>query len=159
MAFLGAGAPPTIEVPASTTALPLPMASLAGASAIGCAKLSCIACSPTTAISVEAPESTSMAEGPDASLACELVGAEEGLTLGVAGAMAGDASRCSMSLMVLEAPNVLEVFFKLVVAFFLKRAKCISIGTRHMNRQCFRKRSLHKWGCFGKGDPGNLYFL
>src|SRR3954468_11109881 len=89
MAFLGAGAPPTTEVPASTTALPLPMSSLAGASAIGCAALSCVACSPTTTISVEAPESTSMAEGPDASLACELVGAEEGLTLGVAGAIAG----------------------------------------------------------------------
>src|SRR3954466_529091 len=121
MVFLGAGAPPTTEVPASTTALPPPMTSLAGASAIWWAALSCVACSPTTAISVEAPESTYMAEGPDASLACELVGADEGFTEGVTGAMAGDASRCSMSLMVLEAPNVLEVFFKLVVAFFLKR--------------------------------------
>src|SRR4051812_42583245 len=85
MVLLGAGAPPTAEVPASTTALPQPMASLAGASAIGRAALSCVACSPTTAISVEAPEFTSMAEGSDASLACELVGAEEGLTLGVTG--------------------------------------------------------------------------
>src|SRR4051812_17035406 len=64
-----------------------------------------------------------------------------------------------MSLMVLEAPNDLEVFFKMVVAFFLKRAKCISTGTRQMNRQCRRKTRLHKWGCFGKGDPGNLSFL
>src|SRR3954468_19886 len=105
MAFLGAGASPKIEVPASTTALPPPMASLAGASAICWAVLSCVACSLTIATSVEAPESTSMAEGPDASLACELVGADEGLTEGVVGAMAGNASRCSMSFTVLEAPN------------------------------------------------------
>src|SRR3954462_1060403 len=154
MAFFGAGAPPTIEVPASTTALPPPMASLAGASAIWWAALSCVACSPTTATSVEAHESTFMAKGPDASLACELVGADEGLTEGIVGAMAGDASRCSMSLIVLEAPN-LEVFLRLVVAFFLKRAKCISTGARQINRQCRRDRSLHKLGCFGKGDPGN----
>src|SRR3954466_11544004 len=108
-----------------------------------------------TATSVEEPESTSMVEGPDASLACELVGADEGLTEGVVGAIAGDASRCSMSLMVLEAPN-LEVFLRLVVAFFLKRAKCVSTGARQINRQFRRKRSLHKWGCFGKGDPGNF---
>src|SRR4051812_12869662 len=105
MVFLGAGAPPTTEVPASTSTLPLPMASLAGPSAIWWAALSHVACSPTTATSVEAPESTSMAEGPDASLACELVGADEGLTEGVVGAMVGHASRCSMSLMVLEAPD------------------------------------------------------
>src|SRR3954470_9826977 len=135
MVFLGAGAPPTAEVPASTAALLPPMASLATASAIWWAALSCVACSPMTATSVEAPESTSMAEGPDASLACELVGAEEGLTEGVVGAMAGDASRCSMSLMVLEAPN-LEVFLRLVVAFFLKRAKCISTGAGQIIRQC-----------------------
>src|SRR4051812_25508457 len=99
-----------------------------------------------------------MAEGPDASLACELVGEEEGLTEGVVGAMAGDASRCSMSLIVLEAPN-LEVFLRLVVAFFLKRAKCISTGARQINRQCRRKRSLHKCGFFGKGDPSNFYLF
>src|SRR3954469_4176340 len=64
-----------------------------------------------------------------------------------------------MSLMVLEAPNVLEVFFKLVVAFFLKRAKFISTGARQINRQCRRERSLHKWGCFGKRDPSNFSFL
>src|SRR4051812_17378927 len=60
-----------------------------------------------------------------------------------------------MSLIFLEAPDVLEVFLRLVVDFFLKRAKCISTGARQINRQCRRKRSLHKWGCFGKGDPGN----
>src|SRR3954464_12239857 len=156
MDFLGAGVPPTAEVPASTTGLPPPMASLAGASSICWVVLSCVTCSPTTASSVEAPESTSMTEGPDASLACELVGADEGLTAGVAGAMAGEASRCSMSLIFREAPKVLEVFLRLVVAFFLKHAKCISTGARQINRQCWRKRSLNKWGCFGKGDPGNF---
>src|SRR3954466_12313801 len=79
--------------------------------------------------------------------------------MGVTGAMAGDTSRCSISLMVLEAPKVLEVFFKLVVAFFLKHAKCISMGTRQTNGQCRRERSLHKRGCFIKGDPSNLSFL
>src|SRR3954471_17632361 len=63
-----------------------------------------------------------------------------------------------MSLMVLEAPN-LEVFLRLVVAFFLKHAKCISTGETQINRQCQRERSLHKWGCFGKGDPGNFSLL
>src|SRR3954465_1677188 len=110
MVFLGAGAPPTTEVPASTTALPPPMASLTGASAIWWAALSCVACSPTPATSIEAPESTSMAEGPDASLSFDLVGADEGLTEGLAGAVAGDASRSSMSFMVLEVPDVLEIF-------------------------------------------------
>src|SRR3954466_10658348 len=116
------------------------MAILAGASAIWWAVLSCVTCSPITATSVEAPKSTSMAEGPDASLSCELVGANEGLTEGVVGAMAGDASRCSMSLIVLEALN-LEVFLRLVVAFFLKHAKCISTGAIQINRQCRRRKS------------------
>src|SRR3954464_8266667 len=97
-----------------------------------------------------------MTEGPYASLACELVGADEGLTAGVAGAMAGEASRCSMSLLLREAPDVLEVFLRLVVAFFLKCAKCISTGARQIYRQCRRMISLHKWGCFGKGDPSNF---
>src|SRR3954462_11594762 len=105
--------------------------------------LSCVVCSPTTASSVEAPESTSMAEGSGASLACELVGADEGLTAGVAGAMAGEASRCRISLIFREAPKVLEVFLSLVVAFFLKRVKCVSTGTRQINSQCRRMRSLH----------------
>src|SRR3954466_5653773 len=47
----------------------------------------------------------------------------------------------------------------MVVAFFLKHAKCISTGTRQTNGQCRRERSLHKRGCFSKGDPGNLSFL
>src|SRR3954471_17645911 len=89
MGLWGAEGPASAEVPAPITALPLPMASLAGASAICRAVLSCVACSPTTVSSVEAPESTSMAEGPGASWAWELVGAEEGLTSGVAGAMVG----------------------------------------------------------------------
>src|SRR4051812_15191064 len=41
--LLGWGAPPSADVPPSTTALPLPMASLAGDSAIWCASLSCVA--------------------------------------------------------------------------------------------------------------------
>ena len=49
---------------------------------------------------------------------------------GVAGAIVGEESRCSISLIFLEAPKVLEVFLRLVVAFFLKRAKYISIGIR-----------------------------
>src|SRR3954463_10968995 len=119
------------------------MESLAGASAICRAVLSCVACSPTTASSVEAPESTSMAEGPGASWTGELVGAEEGLTAGVAGAMAREESLCSISLIFLEAPRVLEDFLRLVVAFFLKRAKRISTGTRQINRQCRRMICLH----------------
>src|SRR4051812_20168937 len=49
-------------------------------------------------------------------------------------AMAGEESRCSISLIFLEAPKVLEFFLRLVVAFFLKRAKCISTGTRQINK-------------------------
>src|SRR3954471_18948467 len=143
MGFWEVEVPPSAEVRTPITALPLPMASLDGDPAICRAVLSCVACSPTIASSVEAPESTSMTEGPGASLACELVGADEGLTTGVAGAMAGEASRCSMSLIFQQAPKVLEVFLRLVVAFFLKRAKCVSTGTRQINRQCRRMRSLH----------------
>ena len=77
--------------------------------------------------SAETAGSTSIAEGPDASLAEELDGVAVGWTLGVVGEMAGDAwcdtSRRNMSLMFLEAPDVLEVLFKLKLAFFLKRAK------------------------------------
>src|SRR3954464_4859334 len=73
--------------------------------------------------------------------------------------MAGDASLCSISLMVLEAPKVLEVFFKLVVDFFLKHAKSISTGIRRAMDKCRRERSLHDRGRFGKRNPGNLSFL
>src|SRR3954468_806990 len=83
-----------------------------------------------------------MAEGPGASWTWELVGAEEGLTAGVAGAMAGEESRCSISLIFLEAPKVLEVFLRLVVAFFLKRAKCISTGTRQINKTMSENEKL-----------------
>src|SRR3954471_13276741 len=158
MAFLGARAPPTVEVPASTTALPPPMASLGGALSIWWAALSCVACSPTTASSVEAPESTSMEEGPGASLAWELVGAEEGLTTGVAGAMTGEESRCSISLIFLEAPRVLEDFLRLVVAFFLKRAKCISTGIRQINETMSENKKLTLGGRFGKHPGGFLLF-
>src|SRR4051812_5943530 len=127
MDILGAEAPPSTDIPPTTITLPLPMASLAGASAIFVAVLSCVACLPATRSSTETAGSTSMAEGPDASLAGELVGAAAGWTLGVVGAMEGDAwcdtSQCNISLMFLEAPDVLEVFFKLILAFFLKRAK------------------------------------
>src|SRR3954467_3582111 len=99
MGFWGAEVSPSAEVPAPITALPLPMASLAGALAICRAVLSCVACSPTTASSVEAPESTSMAEGPGASWIWELVGAEEGLTAGVTGAMGGGGARWSTILL------------------------------------------------------------
>src|SRR4051812_1785247 len=162
MVFLGAEAPPSAEVPPSTTALPLPMASLAGASAIWVVALSCVACSPATASSVEAPESTSMAEGPDASLACDLVGADIGWTLGVTGAMAGDAwgeaSRCNISLMFLEAPKVLEVFFKLVVAFFLKRTKSISTGVRQTMDNVGEKEAYTRGGALEKGIAVTFLF-
>src|SRR3954470_9699031 len=149
MGFWGAEVPPSAEVPAPITALPLPMASLAGASTICRAVLSCVACSPTTASSVEAPESTSMEEGPGASWTWELVGAKEGLTAGVAGAMAGEESRCSISFMFLEAPRVLEDFLRLVVAFFLKR--CISTGIRQINETMSENKKLTLGGgCFGK---------
>src|SRR3954471_19650044 len=118
------------------------MASLAGASAICRAVLSCVACSPTTASSVEAPEYTSMTEGPGASWTWELVGAEEGLTAGAAREMAGEESRCSISLIFLEAPRVLEDFLRLVVAFFLKRAKCISTGIRQINETMSENKKL-----------------
>src|SRR3954462_11723477 len=122
------------------------MASLAEASAICRAVLSCVACSPTTASSVEAPESTSIAEGPGASWAWELVGAEEGLKAGVAGVMAGEESRCSISLIFLEAPRVLEDFLRLGVAFFLKCAKCISTGIRQINETMSENKKLTQGG-------------
>src|SRR3954469_20796173 len=158
MGFWGAEVPPSAEVPAPITALPLPMASLAGASAIGRAALSCVACSPTTASSVEAPESTSMTKGLGASWTEELVGVEEGLTAGVAGAMVGEESRCSISLIFLEAPRVLEDFLRVVVAFFLKRAKCISTGIRQINETMSENKKLTLGGRFGKHPGGFLLF-
>src|SRR5215216_4202392 len=134
------------------------MESLSGASAIWRAALSCVACSPTTTSSVEAPESTSMAEGPGASWTWELVGAEEGLTTGVEGAMAGEESRCSISLIFLEAPRVLEDFLRLVVAFFLKPAKCISRGIRQIKETMSENERLTLGGRFGKHPGGFLLF-
>src|SRR3954468_8031475 len=73
--------------------------------------------------------------------------------MGMTGTMAGDASRCSISFMVLEAPKVLEVFFKLVVAFFLKRAKCISTGIRHTMDNVGEKEAYTRGGALAKGIP------
>src|SRR4051812_18089134 len=98
-----------------------------------------------------------MAEGPDAFLACELVGEGIDWMLGVTGAMAGDAwgdtSRCNISLMFLEAPRVLEVFFKLVVAFFLKRAKSISTGIRQAMDNVGEKEAYTRGVALAKGIP------
>src|SRR4051812_33892883 len=100
-----------------------------------------------------------MAEGPGASWTGELVGAEEGLTVGVAGAIAGEESRCSISLIFLEAPRVLEDFLRLVVAFFLKRAKCISTGIRQINETMSENKKLTLGGGrFGKHPGGFLLF-
>src|SRR3954471_144531 len=71
--------------------------------------------------------------------------------MGVTGAMAGDASRCSISFMVIEAPKVLEVFFKLVAAFFLKRAKCISTGIRQTMDNVREKEAYTRGGALAKG--------
>src|SRR3954463_7447054 len=94
-----------------------------------------------------------MAEGPGASWTWELFGAEEGLPTGVAGAMEGEESRCSISLIFLEAPRVLEDFLRLVVAFFLKRAKCINTGIRQINKKMSEDKNLTLGGRFSK-HPG-----
>src|SRR3954471_20979237 len=99
-----------------------------------------------------------MAEGPGASWTGELVGAEEGLTAGVAGAMAREESLCSISLIFLEAPRVLEDFLRLVVAFFLKHAKCISTGIRQINETMSENKKLTLGGLFGKQPGGFLLF-
>src|SRR3954468_8902147 len=99
-----------------------------------------------------------MAEGPGASWTWELVGAEEGLTAGVAGAMAGEESRCSISFIFLEAPRVLEDFLRLVVAFFLKRVKCISTGIRQINETMSGNERLTLGGRFDKHPGGFLLF-
>src|SRR3954471_15974251 len=78
--------------------------------------------------------------------------------MGVTGAMAGDASRCSISFMVLEAPKVLEVFFKLVVAFFLKHAKCISTGIRQTMDNVGEKETYTRGGALAKGIPVTFLF-
>src|SRR3954462_5807705 len=56
--------------------------------------------------------------------------------------MAGEESRCSISLIFLEAPRVLEDFLRLVVALFLKRAKCISTGIRQINETMSENKKL-----------------
>src|SRR3954470_898431 len=56
--------------------------------------------------------------------------------------MAGEESRGSISLIFLEAPRVLEDFLRLVVAFFLKRAKCISTGIRQINETMSENKKL-----------------
>src|SRR3954468_21878590 len=99
-----------------------------------------------------------MAEGPGASWTWELVGAEEGLTAGVAGAMAGEESRCSISLIFLEAPRVLDDFLRLYVAFFLKRAKCISTGIRQINETMSENKKLTLWGGALENIPMAFFF-
>src|SRR3954462_6664864 len=99
-----------------------------------------------------------MAEGPGASWTGELVGAEEVLTAGVAGAMAGEESRCSISLIFLEAPRVLEDFLRLVLDFFLERAKLISKGKKKINKAMSEKMKLTIGGSFGKHPSGFLLF-
>src|SRR4051812_7676594 len=98
-----------------------------------------------------------MEEGPTASLACELVGVGVGWTMGVTGAMAGDAwgdtSRCNISLMFLEAPKVLEVLLKLVVAFFLKHAKSISTVIGQAMDNVGEKEAYTRGCALAKGIP------
>src|SRR3954468_13401444 len=72
--------------------------------------------------------------------------------------MAGEESRCSISLIFLEAPRVLEYFLRLVVAFFLKRAKCISTGIRQINKTMSENKNLTLGGRFGKHPGGFLLF-
>src|SRR3954463_1019905 len=72
--------------------------------------------------------------------------------------MTGEESRCSISLIFLEAPRVLEDFLRLVVAFFLKRAKCISTGTRQINETMSENERLTLGGRFGKHPGGFLLF-
>src|SRR3954464_5890357 len=72
--------------------------------------------------------------------------------------MAGEESRCSISFIFLEAPRVLEDFLRLVVAFFLKRAKCISIGVRQINETMSENKKLTQGGSFGKHPGGFLLF-
>src|SRR3954470_2663067 len=69
--------------------------------------------------------------------------------------MAGEESRCSISLIFLEAPRVLEDFLRLVVAFFLKRAKCISTGIRQISETMSENKKLTLGGRFGK-HPGSF---
>src|SRR3954470_15548210 len=63
----------------------------------------------------------------------------------------GETSLCNISLMFLEAPKVLEVFFKLVVAFFLKRAKSISTGIRQAMDNVGEKEAYTRGGALAKG--------
>src|SRR4051812_16225180 len=60
--------------------------------------------------------------------------------------------------MFLEAPRVLEDFLRLVVAFFLKRAKCISTGIRQINETMSENKKLTLRGRFGKHPGGFLLF-
>src|SRR3954464_1742848 len=77
---------------------------------------------------------------------------------GVAGAMAGEESRCTISLIFLEAPRGLEDFLRLVVAFFLKRAKRISTVIRQINETMSENKKLTLGGRFGKHLGGFLLF-
>src|SRR3954468_13747869 len=79
--------------------------------------------------------------------------------------MAGEEARCSISLIFLEAPRLLEDFLRLVVAFFLKRAKCISTGIRQINERMSENKKLTLGGELWQtsrwlssfSPPGRLY--
>src|SRR3954463_15460774 len=77
---------------------------------------------------------------------------------GVAGAMGGEESRCSISFIFLEAPRVLEDFLRLVVAFFLKRAKIISTGIRQINETMSENKKLTRGGGALANIPVAFFF-
>src|SRR3954465_7751674 len=60
--------------------------------------------------------------------------------------------------MFLEAPKALEVFFILVVAFFLKHAKSISTGIRQAMDNVGEKESYIRGGALAKGIPVTFLF-
>src|SRR4051812_16602098 len=82
--------------------------------------------------------------------------------MGVTGAVVGyaseDTSRCNISLTFLEAPKVLEVFFRLVVAFFLKCTKSISTGIRQTMDNVREKEAYTRGGDLEKGIPVTFLF-
>src|SRR3954468_12819521 len=60
--------------------------------------------------------------------------------------------------MFLESPKVLEVFFKLVVAFFLKHAKSISTGITQEMDNVGDKEAYTSGGALAKGIPVTFLF-
>src|SRR3954465_11283355 len=72
--------------------------------------------------------------------------------------MAGEESPCSISFIFLEAPRVLEDFLRLVVAFFLKRAKSISTGIRQINETMSENKKLTLGGGALANIPVAFFF-